>query len=226
MIVSALITTSPCSAVNEFFNGKNCHLESELTCHIGAANGPACETMGMFDLGKCNIPHLRTSFNAVYVVSYENKNQKGNPIRFRTETNPDSDIGNPFSFLDANTLRENIELDQILNPGVKKNFEVRRVIDPCGERGQIPTERFVSELQLNGYVVGKKDVLNFSCSTRNFFDHRIVPVTPPPTPAPTYRPTVRTPIEVIPAPTPAPTQYPTPVPTGKGKGYIRHNKNI
>ena len=143
----------------------------------------------------------------MYTLEYKNKNPSGNNIRFSTEINPESENtpNNPYSFGRANLNDANIEVDQVLVAGVTKSFEERRVIDPCGVSGQVPVDRFVSELQLNGHVVGKEDDPEYSCSSRFFHSHYFAHVIPP-TPAPVQPPIV--PVLAFPA-------------QGKGKGKIR-----
>jgi len=215
-ILSALVVLNKsCNAENVFHDGIHCDLKSKVTCHINAKNGAECSTRTAFDVSQCGSADL--SFTAVYTLVYKNNNPSGNDIRFSTEINPESENTplNPFSFGRANLHDASIEVDRVLRAGVTKTFEERRVIDPCGTPGEVPTNRFVSELQLNGHVIGKEGDLNYSCSSRDFYTHDFAHFSPPtPSPTPLRVQVIHVPVVTVPvAANPV-----TPEGKGKGKG--------
>ena len=225
ILLAHVLTNNTCGAENVFQNGRYCKLKGEITCNIGAKNGKECKTMGLFDQSKCKTD-IDRSFTAVYTMTFENKNPEGNHIKFLTEINAESEKENPYSFGRANLKDADIRVHQKLRAGVKKSFEVTRIIDPCGTRGEVPTERFVSELQLTGHVIGHKGDVDYSCYSHDFYSHYFQHFDPPtmsPTMSPTESPTVTETVihtNILPT-TPAPTKAPTPVPVGKGKGKAR-----
>lgn len=174
-----------------------CHLESEITCNIGSVHGEKCETMMAFDVSKCDNPDgTDTTITAVYTMTYRNKNNAGT-IKFRTD---ESNKKNPYSFAKANTIDANAELNQVLKADKERTYEIKRVIDPCGTPAR---KRFVAVLQLNGFVVARKEEF---CSSRTFYSHYFELFTPTPTmsptAAPTQKPTLNPTTTVTPAPSP------------------------
>ena len=211
-----------------FVNGPLCTFElTNITCTIDTLDGPNCTSIETFDKRTCESDPDHT-ITAVYYYSYSNKGTE--PIRLFTEINPDSQNvpKNDFTFARANRRDVNIQRGRVLQAGETREFNATRFLRPCQPGG--PRYRFVSEIQMNGIVIGNGNKGNndFSCSGRSFFNHRIqeftsaatplpttsAPTTPFPSPYPTSAPTTPAPVALSPPPTTAPpTKYPSPSPT-------------
>ena len=158
-------------------------------------------TPGNFDLNKC-VEDENLKIEAQYAYKYFHKGNDGT-IRFFTAINPDSTNDPPrrFSFARANRGDVDIERGQPLKPGVQKVFTVNKTLVPCQElkARNKPMNRFVSELQMNGYVVGFENNNNYSCSARDFYSHKITYIYPPESEQPSTIPSYSQSVSVSPS---------------------------
>ena len=206
----ALLATS--ANAQSFVNGQNCDLTGEISCML-VESGEECKTYETFNKAICDTdPDF--SIKAEYTFTYANEGQ--GTIKFLKGINPDSSKDNPFTFARANLIEANIQRGQNLAAGATREYTVSRTLKPCVPGG--PRFRFVAELQMNGFIVGNKGDSDFSCSSRDFYTHKIQSyaeaITQAPTSAPTPAPTSVAPtLAPTPVPTSAPTLAPTPYPS-------------
>ena len=222
----ALLATS--ANAQSFVNGQNCDLTGEISCML-VESGEECKTYKTFNKAICDTdPDF--SIKAEYTFTYANEGQ--GTVKFLKGPNPESKKDNPYTFARANLVDANIQKGQILAAGsTREYYTVTRTLKPCVPGG--PRFRFVAELQMNGFIVGNKGDSDFSCSSRDFYSHKIqsfYEASTAPTSAPTSTPTTYPTSAPTMAPimTPYPTSYPTAAPTiatgapppGKGKGIF------
>ena len=222
-----------------FVNGANCSLKAKISCEVDIGGGETyeCKKAPIFEKPLCEEgPQV---WVATYTIEYSNTNSINRDIVFFKGINPESSKDNPFTFARANTQSIGIQKKLNMPRNTSRKFVATRNIDLCAERPK--RKLFIAEVQVNGFMSGKRENNKFSCSARDFYRKEIqmtealstlAPTTANPTKSPTPMPTPGPSSEPTPSPsTASPTSAPSSAPTaaagkggkgGKGRSKVRY----
>ena len=174
----ALLASAATAQIDErtsFVNGENCSLQAKISCTADLGNGEVveCKQVPVFNKSLCGTGQAQ-SWTATYVVEYSNTNSINRDIVFSKGINPESVKRNPYTFARAN--RRNVGIDKQTNMPrrTERSFTATREIDLCAKYPK--TKLFIAEVQMNGYMQGKRGNNKFSCNARDFYRNKITMV--------------------------------------------------
>ena len=171
-VLSLLALFVGSSTAASFLNGENCSLEVNISCEVDVGNGEkhACGDRDLvFDKSLCDEgPQI---WVATYTIEYSNNNSIDRDIVFfKGEKNR----RNPYTFARANGKSIGIQKKKKMPRNTSRTFIATRDLDLCGGTlNPSPMRRFVAEVQLNGFMSGKKRNTKFHCSARDFYSRHV-----------------------------------------------------
>lgn len=173
-------STTAANVKPSFKNGKNCSLEVNISCEVDVGIGEKhdCKNVNydyVFDISLCDEgPQI---WVATYTIEYSNNNSNiDRDIVFFKGVNPESnnEPSNPYTFARANGKSIGIQKKKKMPRNASRKFTAKRYLDLCGGTlNPSPMRSFVAEVQLNGFMSGKKRNTKFQCSARDFYRHQV-----------------------------------------------------